>query len=58
MSEPILISVAWPYANAEAHVGYLTGSYLPADIFARYHRMCGRQVLRFLDQTHMERRSR
>ncbi|MCJ7625534.1 MAG: class I tRNA ligase family protein, partial [Anaerolineaceae bacterium] len=45
MSEPILIAVAWPYANAEAHVGNLTGSYLPADIVARYHRMCGRQVL-------------
>ena len=45
MSEPILIAVAWPYANAETHVGNLTGSYLPADIVARYHRMCGRQVL-------------
>ena len=45
MSEPVLISVAWPYANAEIHVGNLTGAYLPADIVARYHRMCGRQVL-------------
>jgi methionyl-tRNA synthetase len=46
MSEtPILVAVAWPYANAEIHVGNLTGSYLPADIFARYQRLCGRKVL-------------
>ncbi len=45
MSESILVAVAWPYANAEIHVGNLTGSYLPADIFARYHRMRGNQVL-------------
>ena len=45
MSEPVLVAVAWPYANAEIHVGNLTGSYLPADIFARYNRLRGRQVL-------------
>ena len=45
MSDPVLVSVAWPYANAEIHVGNLTGAYLPADIFARYQRMRGRQVL-------------
>jgi methionyl-tRNA synthetase len=45
MSETILIAVAWPYANAEIHVGNLTGSYLPADIAARYHRLRGRNVL-------------
>lgn len=45
MSETILVAVAWPYANAEIHVGNLTGSYLPADIFARYHRLKGNQVL-------------
>ena len=46
MSEtPILVAVAWPYANAEIHVGNLTGSYLPADIFARYQRLRGRKVL-------------
>ncbi len=42
---PILVAVAWPYANAEIHVGNLTGSYLPADIFARYQRLRGRKVL-------------
>lgn len=45
MSDPILVAVAWPYANAEIHVGNLTGSHLPADIFARYQRMRDRQVL-------------
>ena len=45
MPEPVLIAAAWPYANAEIHVGNLTGSYLPADICARYHRLRGRQVL-------------
>jgi methionyl-tRNA synthetase len=45
MTESILVAVAWPYANAEIHVGNLTGSYLPADIFARYQRLRGRQVL-------------
>jgi len=45
MTETILIAVAWPYANAEIHVGNLTGSYLPADIAARYHRLRGRKVL-------------
>ncbi len=45
MSEPILVAVAWPYANAEIHVGNLTGAYLPADIFARFQRLMGRQVL-------------
>jgi len=45
MSDPILVAVAWPYANAEIHVGNLTGSYLPADIFARYQRLKGRDVL-------------
>lgn len=45
MSEPILVAVAWPYANAEIHVGNLTGSFLPADIFARYQRLRGRDVL-------------
>ncbi len=45
MSKPILVAVAWPYANAEIHVGNLTGSHLPADIFARYQRLRGRQVL-------------
>lgn len=45
MPETVLVAAAWPYANAEIHVGNLTGSYLPADIFARYNRLRGRNVL-------------
>jgi methionyl-tRNA synthetase len=45
MTKPVLVAVAWPYANAEIHVGNLTGSYLPADIVARYHRLKGNRVL-------------
>jgi methionyl-tRNA synthetase len=45
MSERIHISVAWPYANGDLHIGHLAGAYLPADIFARYHRLKGNQVL-------------
>ena len=41
----IHVSVAWPYANGDLHVGHLAGAYLPADIFARYHRMKGNHVL-------------
>jgi methionyl-tRNA synthetase len=44
MSEVILVAVAWPYANSLIHVGNITGSHLPADIFARYHRLVGNQV--------------
>ncbi len=45
MSKRILVAVAWPYANGDLHVGHLAGAYLPADIFARYHRMAGNDVL-------------
>ncbi|HEY5982863.1 MAG TPA: methionine--tRNA ligase [Anaerolineales bacterium] len=45
MPEKILIAIAWPYSNAEIHVGNLTGSHLPGDIVARYHRLKGNSVL-------------
>ncbi len=45
MPERILIGVAWPYANGPLHLGHIAGAYLPADIFARYHRMRGNEVL-------------
>ena len=44
-SERIFIGVAWPYANRSLHLGHIAGAYLPADIFARYHRMKGNAVL-------------
>jgi methionyl-tRNA synthetase len=43
--ENILVAIAWPYANAEIHVGNITGSHLPGDIVARYHRLKGNNVL-------------
>jgi len=45
LSERIFIGVAWPYANGPLHLGHVTGAYLPADIFARYHRLKGNKVL-------------
>ena len=43
--ENILVCVAWPYVNGEPHLGHIAGNKLPADIFARYHRMVGNNVL-------------
>lgn len=45
MSKNILIGVAWPYVNGELHIGHLAGYLLPADIFARFHRFLGNNVL-------------
>ena len=45
MSERIFIGVGWPYANGPLHLGHIAGAYLPADIFARYHRLKGNEVL-------------
>jgi len=45
MNKKIYIGVAWPYANGSLHLGHIAGCYLPADIFARYNRMKGRDVL-------------
>jgi len=43
--EKKFIGVAWPYVNGELHVGHLAGYILPADIFARYLRATGNDVL-------------
>jgi methionyl-tRNA synthetase len=45
MADIIHVSVAWPYANGDLHIGHLAGALLPADIFARYHRLKGNRVL-------------
>ena len=45
MSKNILVSVAWPYASGSRHLGHIGGAYLPADIFARYNRMIGNNVI-------------
>ncbi|MFA9432242.1 methionine--tRNA ligase [Egicoccus sp. AB-alg2] len=41
----VLVAVAWPYANGLSHLGHIAGCYLPADIFARFHRIGGNRVL-------------
>ena len=45
MTKNIGVFVAWPYANGNLHLGHIAGAYLPADIFARYHRLKGNNVL-------------
>jgi methionyl-tRNA synthetase len=45
MSDKILVCVAWPYCNGDMHIGHIAGAYLPSDIFARYHRLRGNDVL-------------
>ncbi len=40
-----LITTALPYANGPVHIGHLAGVYVPADIYARYLRLCGRDVV-------------
>lgn len=40
-----LITAALPYANGPVHIGHLAGVYVPADIYARYLRLTGRDVL-------------
>jgi methionyl-tRNA synthetase len=45
MPDRILVAVAWPYANGSLHPGHMAGVYVPADIFARFHRLRGNEVL-------------
>ena len=40
-----LITTALPYANGPVHIGHLAGVYVPADIYARYLRLKGEEVL-------------
>ena len=43
--ERTLVTCALPYANGPVHIGHLAGVYVPADIYVRYLRMRGRDVL-------------
>lgn len=45
MSKKYLITSALPYANGALHLGHLAGAYLPADIYVRYLRMLGKEVV-------------
>ncbi len=41
----VLVCVAWPYANGPRHIGHVAGFGVPSDVFARYQRMSGANVL-------------
>lgn len=40
-----LVTSALPYANGPLHLGHLAGAYLPADIYVRYHRLLGTDIV-------------
>ena len=41
----IMVNVAWPYANGPRHIGHVAGFGVPSDVYARYQRMKGNDVL-------------
>jgi methionyl-tRNA synthetase len=41
----VLSAVAWPYANGLRHIGHVAGFGVPSDVFSRYMRMAGHDVL-------------
>ncbi len=45
MKKRTLVTAALPYANGPLHIGHLAGAYLPADIYSRYLRLMGRDVV-------------
>ena len=45
MTKKYLITSALPYVNGELHLGHLIGCYLPSDVYARFCRAMGRDVL-------------
>jgi len=45
MSTPVLTAVAWPYTNGPRHIGHVSGIGVPSDLYARYMRMSGHDVL-------------
>lgn len=45
MTKSVLTAVAWPYANGPRHIGHVAGFGVPSDVFARYQRMAGAEVL-------------
>jgi len=41
----ILVTAALPYANGPLHIGHIAGAYLPADLYCRYQRLKGRDIV-------------
>jgi methionyl-tRNA synthetase len=44
-AQNILTAVAWPYANGPRHIGHVAGFGVPSDVFSRYQRLAGNNVL-------------
>ena len=44
-AQKLLVTAALPYANGPLHVGHLAGAYIPADVYVRYQRLRGADVL-------------
>ncbi len=45
MKRRILVTSALPYANGPLHIGHLAGAYLPADVYVRFQKMRGSDVI-------------
>lgn len=45
MSKRVLVTAALPYANGPLHLGHIAGAYLPSDLYSRYKRLAGDEVL-------------
>lgn len=45
MPDRLLVTSALPYANGPIHLGHMAGAYLPADLYVRYQRLKGRDVV-------------
>jgi len=45
LPEKILVTAALPYANGPLHIGHLAGAYIPADVYVRYQRLKGSDVI-------------
>src|ERR1700709_682492 len=41
----VLSAVAWPYANGPRHIGHVAGFGVPSDVFSRYMRLAGHDIL-------------
>src|SRR5512139_910395 len=45
VTEKILVTAALPYANGPLHLGHLAGAYIPADVYVRYQKLKGSDVI-------------
>jgi methionyl-tRNA synthetase len=45
LTQNIIVTAAIPYANADLHIGHLRSTYIPADVYTRYQRLKGQNVI-------------